>query len=105
VQAHWFSWTTRALLRRESGADPVKVADVVEDLLTVFEVKKLAGYVAEADGQHAVNTTAALADLGRLFPVPEGLASEAGQRWLAEFLVRLAQPADEEGDPADGSSS
>lgn len=81
-------------MMRESGADAGKVADVVEDLLTEFEIKKLTGYVAVHDGQVGVNTSALLAELGQVVPAPAGLVTEDGQRWLAEFLVRLAEPAE-----------
>lgn len=90
---------------RSSGADATKVADVLEDLLSEFEVRKLASYVGEHDGQPAVNVSAALADLGQLHPAPAGLVSEDGQRWLAEFLERLAQPAEPESDDSGGSNA
>lgn len=91
---------------RESGADAAKVADVVEDLLTEFEIKKLTSYVAAADGgQLAVNTSALLAELGQVVQPPQGLLSEPGQRWLAEFLVRLAEPSEPDEAPQEGPTS
>lgn len=72
-----------------SGADPVKTADVVEDLLSDFELERLGEYDAEG----------ALGFMTAFGPVPDGLSSADGRIWLQKFLDRLR----EEGDDDDGN--